>query len=129
MKAAWIDGLRQRPPAPWTVQANVLLAACAVLAGWLLTFHPITAGIWGFFLFYLAMTAAFVIARSALLRFLMTGFHVATGGVGTAALLLVPDALSGDPLIPVRGGLVIACSIAVTVLQWLPATSRWLDRA
>ncbi len=49
--------------------------------------------------------------------------------VALAALLLVPDALSGDPFIPVRGWLIIAFSIAVTVLQWLPATSRWLDRA
>lgn len=126
---AGLEGLRQRPAIPWTVQANVLLAAFAILAGWLLTFHPMTPEIWGFFLFYLAITAAFVFARSALLRFLITGFHVATTGMGIAGLLLVPDELRGDPWIPVRGALVISTGIAVTVLQWLPATSRWLDRA
>lgn len=129
MIAACVARLRERPTAPWTVQANALLAALAVPAGWLLTFHPITPAIWGFFLFYLAMTTAFVFARSALLRFLITGFHIATTGLGIAGLLLVPDELRGDPWIPVRCALVISAGIAVTVLQWLPATSRWLDRA
>ena len=116
------------PRPPWTVQANVLLAILGMLGVRLLYFHPLGPTLAGFFLFYLSMTAAFVILRSGLLRFLMTGFHLATTVTSIAGLLLVPDELRGDPMIPLRGALAIMLSIGVIVLQWMPATQHWLDR-
>ncbi|ARU15489.1 hypothetical protein [Croceicoccus marinus] len=126
--AVCIHALRERPAAPWTVQAHALLAVAAALALWLLHFHPPSARLAVFLFCYLAVTAAYVFMQSAMLRFLMTGFHLACVGVGIAALLLVPGDLRGDPWIPVRGTVVIAVSTAATVLQWLPATRRWIYR-
>lgn len=117
---------RHRPP--WTVQANALLAIVGIVLIRLLYFHPLGPTLSAFFLFYLSVTAAFIFLRSTLLRFLMTGFHIATTGTSIIALMLVPEELRGDPMIPVRAGLVISLGIGVIVLQWLPPTQRWLER-
>ena len=129
MKAAFVAQRWNGVMPPWPVQLHVAIAVLGVLAGLLMTFHPIGFAMAAGVLFYLVMTAAFVLLRSALLRFLMTGFHIATAGLGIAALLLVPEALQGDPWITARCTLVIGVSAATIVLQWLPATSRWLDPA
>lgn len=113
---------------PWTVRANALLAVGAILVAWALTPYPLTPTIAAFFTIYLALTTAFVWFRSALMRFLMTGFHIVTSILAVIAILRVPPELSGDAWIPVRAALVMLVAIGVIVLQWLPATQRWLDR-
>ena len=62
------------------------------------------------------------------MRFLMTGFHIVTFILAVIAILRVPPELSGDAWILVRAALVMLVSVGVIVLQWLPATQRWLDR-